>query len=210
MTPLGGGELLFTYHPASLGSRIRSVFHASLGPCLFFCCRYGYSTEIVPIGFPTAESTPSDKIIAPEAAYATHGCVFRVLPTPPPEAVRSPRSYRATVLPFLRSSSNRFGVHKHLKRTMFHPRSSVAEARKIPVGPRAEAVRHVTRDLLKRWNRAEAFMSDLWSSDELADACGGSQRFLVQVRILSLNTSPVVDVSAVSSIYGDRSRRGDG
>jgi hypothetical protein len=150
---------------------------------------HGYSTEICHIGFPT-ESSTAENPLPPNSHFATNACIFRVLPTPPPSSIRSPRSYRSSPLPFYQKSADaegRFGgSHQLFKRVMFRPRPSVEHVKKFKPGENAGLVRQCLRDLMKAWGVSEVKLSDVWSgadeySDQLTDRCGGSQRFLIKV-----------------------------
>lgn len=133
---------------------------------------WGYRVDISGVGISSSPSYyPSDHITPGAPIYASNVAIFRFGSGIP---ARSPRSVRSTDLPWLSKESN----HPHKLVGRFeHPATMGSANKPKRVGETRETVRRV----MQAWGTPEVSMAELWGDRGVAEAAGGSKRYLVSV-----------------------------
>lgn len=130
-----------------------------------------YDVELGGVGISSKPSyyPPNDPHVPNQPIFATQTAIFRLASVP----TRSPRSVRSVQLPFMPSSKE--SAHSHrLAGRYVHP-NTISTSNKAS----SQDVQHHVRAAFEQWGVGEVSLSELWSVKNVAEACGGSQRYLV-------------------------------
>ena len=132
---------------------------------------WGYRVDISGVGISSSPSYyPSDHATPGAPIYASNVAIFRLGSGIP---ARSPRSVRSTELPWL-SSKERSHPHKLVGR-FEHPVTMHAAG----AGKSIREVKETVREVMQRWQTEQVSLGELWGDKEVAEAAGGSKRYLV-------------------------------